>query len=200
MLHDILSKVNLGDMNASSPKSLDLRHLLLAPEHSIPNYFKCLSPHSTETSHSGKCSDNCLKHPCILRLLYSMLKKLVYLQQALKNCKAKGLVSNLLPSVDQYLEAVSCLKDDQPRLIIQAHISALPEYPTSKEGSNRELRRLYDVWLNHTHALKVLGTDLYPAYLTTISRLSWIGTPCTNGRSIARTMLSSPSRGTYQIH
>ena len=24
------------------------------------------------------------------------------------------------------------------------------------------------MWLNHTRALKVLGTDLYPAYLTTI--------------------------------
>ena len=41
----------------------------------------------------------------------SNAEKLVYLQQALNNSMAKGLVSNLSPSGDQYLKAVSVTTD-----------------------------------------------------------------------------------------
>ena len=103
----------------------------------------------------------------------SNAEKFVYLQNALKDSTAKSLVANLSPSGDQYSEAIKCLQDryNRPRLVLQAHTTALIECPSLKEGSSRELRRIHDTWTSHTRALKVLGATLDHVYLTTLLQM-----------------------------
>lgn len=89
----------------------------------------------------------------------SNAEKLVYLQQSLKGGTAKHTIEGLSRSGDNYTEAVDCLKTryDWPRLIHQAHVRAILEAPTLKDGSGKELRRLHDVTLQNVRALKSMG-------------------------------------------
>ena len=88
-------------------------------------------------------------------------EKLVYLQQAVKKGSAKNAIKGLTHTADSYAEAISCLKAryDRPRLIYRTHVRKIMDGPSLREGSGKELRRLYDTILQHIRALKTMDGD-----------------------------------------
>ena len=82
-------------------------------------------------------------------------EKLVYLKQSLKGGSAKQTIEGLSRSGDNYGETIECLKAryDTPRLIHEAHVRAILEAPSLKDGSGKELRHLHDITQQHLRAL-----------------------------------------------
>jgi len=72
----------------------------------------------------------------------SPAEKLTYLKHAVKDGPAKHVVEGLSGSGDQYKEAVDCMRKryDRPRLLHQAHVRAIINAPSLKDGSGKELR------------------------------------------------------------
>ena len=69
----------------------------------------------------------------------SYSEKLVYLKHALKDGAARQVVKGLSRSGDQYAVAIACLQGryDRPCLIHQAHVRAILEAPSLKDGDWR---------------------------------------------------------------
>ena len=100
-------------------------------------------------------------------------EKLVYLKHALKDGAARQVVEGLSRSGDQYAEAVACLQGryDRPRLIHQAHVRAILEAPSLKDGDGRELRRLHDVVNQHLRALRSMDYEPSGPFITSMLEL-----------------------------
>ena len=100
-------------------------------------------------------------------------EKLIYLRSSLKDGSAKNVIEGLSHSGTQYNEAVECLRSryDRPRLIHQTHVKRIVEIPAIKEGSGRELRRLYDVAQQHLRALKAMKCDPSGHFITSLLEL-----------------------------
>lgn len=100
-------------------------------------------------------------------------EKLVYLQHALKEGSAKPIIEGLSQSGEQYEEAIECLtaRFDRPRLIYQTHVKLIIDTPPIRDGSGRELRRLHDIVQQHVRALKSLGDEPSPSFITSIIEL-----------------------------
>ena len=100
-------------------------------------------------------------------------EKLVYLQQSLKGSSAKGAIEGLSRSGEYYAEAVRCLlaRYNRPCLIHQAHVRAILEAPSLKEGNGRELRRLHDTVQQHLRALKAMGCEAPGPFITSVLEL-----------------------------
>ena len=102
-------------------------------------------------------------------------EKLAYLRHALKGGSAKSVIEGLSRSGDHYNEAITCLKSryDRPRLIHQAHVQKILEVPNLKEGTGKELRRLYDTAQQHLRALKALGHEPSGSFITSLLELKF---------------------------
>lgn len=100
-------------------------------------------------------------------------EKLVYLQHAFKDGTAKRVIEGLSRSGEHYTEAIKSLKSryDRPRLIHQTHVRMIVEAPSLKDGSGKELRRLHDTIQQHLRALKALGHEPSPAFITSMLEL-----------------------------
>ena len=100
-------------------------------------------------------------------------EKLVYLKHALKDGAARQVVEGLSRSGDQYAEAIACLQGryDRPRLIHQAHVRAILEAPSLKDGDGRELRRLHDVVNQHLRALRSMDYEPSGPFITSMLEL-----------------------------
>ena len=87
--------------------------------------------------------------------------------------KTKAVVEGLSSSGDQYQEAIDCLKKrfDRPRLIHQAHVSAIMEAPALKHGNGRELRKLHDTVNQHLRALKSMDCEPSGKFITSVLEL-----------------------------
>ena len=85
-------------------------------------------------------------------------EKLTYLRQALKDGPARHVIGGLSQTAKNYEEAIKCLQEryDRPRLIHQAHVRAIIEAPSLKDGNGRELRRLHDIANQHMRAIKAM--------------------------------------------
>ena len=77
--------------------------------------------------------------------------KLMYLQDALNDGPARFLIQGLTRTSESYEEAIKCLKEryNQPRLIQEEHIRSIVDAVPVKNGSDKELRRLYDATTKH---------------------------------------------------
>ena len=66
-------------------------------------------------------------------------KKLTYLKRSVKDGSARHVVEGLSGSGDQYTEAVDCLRQrfDRPRLLHQAHVRAVVNATSVKDGSGK---------------------------------------------------------------
>ena len=86
---------------------------------------------------------------------------------------AKHVVEGLSGSGDHYEEAVQCLKKlyDRPRLIHQAHVRAVLDAPSLKDGNGKELRRLHDAINQHLRALKAMDYEPSGPFITSIFEL-----------------------------
>ena len=100
-------------------------------------------------------------------------EKLVYLQHALKDGSAKPIIEGLSQTGEQYDEAIKCLtaRFDRPRLIHQTHVKMIIDAPSVCDSSGKELRRLHDIAQQHIRALKSLGEEPSPAFITSVLEL-----------------------------
>ena len=100
-------------------------------------------------------------------------ERMVYLRHALKDGSAKAVIEGLAQSGEQYAEAVSCLRSrfDRPRLIHQTHVRMIIDSPQLRDGSGKELRKLHDTIQQHTRALKSMGEEPSPSFITSIIEL-----------------------------
>ncbi len=100
-------------------------------------------------------------------------EKLAYHKHSVKDGAAKNVVEGLSVSGDQYKEAVDCLcqRYDRPRLLHQAHVRAIVEAPSLKDGTGKELRRLHDVTNQHLRALKAMEYDPPGPFITSLLEL-----------------------------
>ena len=95
--------------------------------------------------------------------------KLAYLKDALKDGPAERITQGLAQTAGTYDEAIECLLNryDRPRLIHQAHVRAIMETLSLKEGNGREIRCLHDVLLQHYKAIKAMDPDNFGETLLT---------------------------------
>ena len=86
-------------------------------------------------------------------------ENLTYLRQALKDGPARHGIRGLSQTAKNYEEAIKCLQEryDRPRLIYQAHVRAIIDAPSLKDGNGSELRRLHDTANQHMRAIKAMG-------------------------------------------
>ena len=103
----------------------------------------------------------------------SPAEKLTYLKHAVKDGPAKHVVEGLSGSGDQYKEAVDCMRKryDRPRLLHQAHVQAIIDAPSLKDGSGKELRRLHDTVNQHLRALKAMDYEPSGHFVTSLLEL-----------------------------
>ena len=111
------------------------------------------------------------------------IEKLTYLQDALKDSPARFMIQGLTRTSENYEEAIKCLKEryDRPRLVQEEHIRSIGDAVPVKNGSDKELRRLYDAATQHYRALKAAKSDSFDTVLTVIfqqkldenTRLKW---------------------------
>ena len=102
---------------------------------------------------------------------------MTYLQDALKDSPARFMIQGLTRTSENYEEAIKCLKEryDRPRLVQEEHIRSIVDVPV-KNGSDKELRRLYDAaTLQHYRALKAAKIDSFDTR-------SYCDTPAEAGR------------------
>ena len=100
-------------------------------------------------------------------------EKLAYLKHALKDGRVKTVVEGLLGSGENYKEAVDTLlkRYDRPRLIHQAHVRAIVDAPSLKDGNGQELRRLHDAVSQHLRALKTMDCEPLGSFVTSLLEL-----------------------------
>ena len=69
-------------------------------------------------------------------------EKLTYLRQALQDGPARHVIGGLSQTAKNYEEAIKCLHEryDRPRLIHEAHVRAIIDVSSLKDGNGRELR------------------------------------------------------------
>jgi hypothetical protein len=100
-------------------------------------------------------------------------EKLVYLQSALKDGTAKGVIEGLSRSGEFYCEAIESLhaRYDRPRLLHQTHVRMIMDAPALRDGNGKEVRRLHDVVQQHLRALKALGNEPSGPFVTSMLEL-----------------------------
>ena len=104
----------------------------------------------------------------------SNAEKLVYLQHAVKNGSAAGVIQGLSQSGEQYTEAVECLRQryDRPRLVHQMHVRKIMDIPRMREGSGKEIRQLHDTASQHLRALRTMGHEPSGSFITSLLELN----------------------------
>ena len=102
-------------------------------------------------------------------------EKLVYLQQAVKNCSATPVIEGLSHTGENYKEAIDCLKSrfNRPQLLYRSHICKIVEAPSLKDGSRKELRWLHDTVQQHLRALKAMGSEPDDHFVTSVIELKF---------------------------
>ena len=116
------------------------------------------------------------------------MEKLTYLQDALNDSPARFMIQGLTRTSDNYQGAIKCLKEryDRPRLVQKEHIRSIVDVVPVKNGSDKELRRLYDAATQHYRVLKAAKSDSFDTVLTVIlqqkldekTRLKWAEFSC----------------------
>ena len=85
----------------------------------------------------------------------------MYLQHALQDGRAKSATQGLTQTSEIYKEAIKCLKERyyRPRLVQEDHIRSIADSVPERNGSDKELRRLYDAATQYYRALKAAKND-----------------------------------------
>ena len=101
--------------------------------------------------------------------------KWTYLRWAIKDAPAQNVNEGLSQTAKNYEEAIKCLLEhyDQPRLIHQAQVHAILEAPFIKDGSTKELRRLYYTLNQHICALKAMKYNCFNMLITAAAELKF---------------------------
>ena len=101
------------------------------------------------------------------------VEKLAYLKDSLKSGPARHVIEGLTQTSGNYSEAIACLQNryDRPRLIHQAHVSAVIETPPLKDGNGKELRRIHDVINQHMRAINTMSSNSLEGFVTSVIEL-----------------------------
>ena len=85
-------------------------------------------------------------------------EKFTYLRQALRDGPAQHVIGGLSQTTKNYKKPIEFLQEhyDRPRLIHQAHVRAIVDAPSLKDGNGRKLRRLHDTANQHMLAIKAM--------------------------------------------
>ena len=102
------------------------------------------------------------------------IEKLMYLQDALKDRPARFIIQGLTWTSENYEEANKCFKEryNRPQLIQEEHSRSIVDAVPVKNGSEKELLRLYDAVTQHYWALKVV-TVILQQKLDEKTQLKW---------------------------
>ena len=94
----------------------------------------------------------------------------MHLQDALKDGLARFVIQGLTQTSESYKEAIKCLKEryDWPWLVHEEHVRIIVDTVPVKNGSDKELCRLYDATIQHYRALKAANNDSFDTVLTVI--------------------------------
>ena len=78
------------------------------------------------------------------------------------------MIQGLTRTSEEYEEAIKCLREryDRPRFVQEEHIRSNVDAVPVKNGSDKELRRLYDAVTQHYRALKAAKSDSFDTVLT----------------------------------
>ena len=111
----------------------------------------------------------------------------MYLQDALKDGPGRFVIHGLSrtsESYESYKEDIKCLKEryDRPQLVHEEHVCNIVCAVPVKNGSDKELCRLYDAAIQHYQVLKAAKHDSFNTVLTAIlqqkldekTRLKWV--------------------------
>ena len=79
------------------------------------------------------------------------MEKIMYLQVDLKDGPARFVIQGLTQKSESYDKAIKCLREryDCPCLVQEEHIHSMVDAVSVKNGSDKELRRLYDAATQH---------------------------------------------------
>ena len=79
------------------------------------------------------------------------MEKFTYLQDAVKDSPTKLMIQGLTKMSENYKEAIKCLKErnNWPRLVQEEHIGSIVDGVPGNNGSDKELRLLYDAATQH---------------------------------------------------
>ena len=96
--------------------------------------------------------------------------RMQYLLKSLVSKKAKDAVEGIDAVAEAYPEAIAALKArfDRPQVIHRAHVRALLNVKTLKDGSSVELRQLYDTFQHHLRSLKALDKLDFDRFMTAL--------------------------------
>ena len=94
----------------------------------------------------------------------------MYLQDALKDCPARFVIDRLTQTSESYEEAIKCLKEryDCPSFVQEEHIGSIVYVAPVKNGSNKELHRLYDAVTQHYREVKAAKANSFKTQVTVI--------------------------------
>ena len=75
----------------------------------------------------------------------------VFLQDAVKDGLTRLVIQGLTRKSESYKEAIKCLNKhyDQPQLVHKEHVRNIMDMVPVKNGSDKELRHLYDAAIQH---------------------------------------------------
>ena len=100
------------------------------------------------------------------------VEKLAYLKDAVKDSLARHVIEGLSQTAESYAEAIGCLRERYDRLwlIHQAHVHAILEAPSLRNGSGQELCHLHDVIKKHMRVLEAMN-DLLETFMALVIEL-----------------------------
>ena len=100
-------------------------------------------------------------------------EKFAYLRQAIKDGPARHAIEGLAHSASNYSNAVECLQKryDKPRQTHKAHVRAILDVASVRDGNGKKLRRLHDVLGQHLRALEAMEYSSWNHLMTSIIEL-----------------------------
>ena len=102
---------------------------------------------STKLDHSGSARAEGASSIKLPKLSISKFDGASLPENTLKDSPAERVIQGLAQMADTHNDAIECLLNryDRPRLIHQAHVCAIIDVPSLKEGNGKEIGCLHDV-------------------------------------------------------
>ena len=94
----------------------------------------------------------------------------MYLQDALKDGLARFIIQGLTQTSESYEKAIRCLKEwyDRSWLVREEYILSIVDASLVRNGSDKDIRHLYDTVKQHHQALKAAKSDSFDTVLTVV--------------------------------
>ena len=140
----------------NEPKTVKLPSLSIPTFNGNPTKWKSYWQQLEATIHNSKKLDDQLR--------------MQYLLKSLTTKKAKDAIEGMNAVAEAYPEAVAALKNrfDRPQVIHRAHVRAILNIKPMKDGSSKELTKLYDTLQHHLRSLKAMEQLASKRFMTAL--------------------------------